>query len=100
LILLKNAVKKTYGTKGDKVVQMNYAAIDKTVEHLFEIPVPAKLQAIIHFLLLYQIKHLIYSEVTAPIIAGKGDDLPVSKMPIDGTLSFRFCKMGKEKYCS
>jgi pyruvate-ferredoxin/flavodoxin oxidoreductase len=86
IALIKNAVKKTYGTKGDKVVQMNYAAIDKTVEHLFEIPVPAKTTSKFSLPPVVSDKAPDFiQEVTAHIIAGKGDDLPVSKMPIDGT---------------
>ncbi len=38
-------------------------------------------------------------EVTAKIIAGEGDLLPVSKMPVDGTFPLTTTKMGKEKYC-
>lgn len=38
--LLKESIKKAYGKKGDKVVNMNFAAVDKAVEHLVEIPVP------------------------------------------------------------
>jgi pyruvate-ferredoxin/flavodoxin oxidoreductase len=84
--LIKDAVKKTYGSKGDKVVQMNYAAIDKTVENLFEIEVPAEASS--SYSLPPVVSHLapeFIQNVTAPIIAGKGDDLPVSRMPIDGT---------------
>ena len=84
--LIKNTVKKTYGAKGDKVVQMNFNAIDKTVENLFEIKVPGKITSsyIMPPVVSANAPQFI-QEVTAPIIAGKGDDLPVSKMPIDGT---------------
>lgn len=39
--LLKAAIKKTYGKKGDDVVNMNYAAVDKAVETLHKVEVPA-----------------------------------------------------------
>jgi pyruvate-ferredoxin/flavodoxin oxidoreductase len=86
ITLIKNTVKKTYGLKGEKIVQMNFAAIDKTVENLFEIPVPADVTS------KYVMPPVVSDKapdfiknVTAEIIAGHGDNLPVSKMPIDGT---------------
>jgi len=39
---IKKTIKKTYGKKGDEIVQMNYAAVDQAIEHLHEIPVPAE----------------------------------------------------------
>lgn len=39
--LLKESIKKAYGKKGEKVVNMNFAAVDKALEHLVEIPIPA-----------------------------------------------------------
>jgi pyruvate-ferredoxin/flavodoxin oxidoreductase len=84
--LIKSTVKKTYGTKGDKIVQMNFDAIDKTVENLFEIPVPATITSTYGLPPVVSDKAPEFiQQVTAPIIAGKGDDLPVSLLPIDGT---------------
>jgi len=83
---IKDAIKKTYGSKGDKIVQMNYKAVDQTLAHLFEIKVPAAVSSTI------DMKPPVPAEapdfvqdVTATLIAGKGDMLPVSKMPDDGT---------------
>ena len=39
--LLKDSIKKAYGKKGDKVVNMNYAAVDKAMERLVKIEIPA-----------------------------------------------------------
>jgi pyruvate-ferredoxin/flavodoxin oxidoreductase len=84
--LIKNTVKKTYGVKGDKVVQMNYAAIDATVDNLFEIKIPSEVTSSFSLPPVVSDRAPEFIQnVTAPIIAGKGDDLPVSKMPIDGT---------------
>ncbi len=84
--LIKNAIKKTYGAKGDKIVQMNFAAVDQTLENLFEVEVQDKATSKI------QLQPTVpanapdfVKEVTAKIIAGDGDLLPVSKMPSDGT---------------
>lgn len=84
--MIKDSIKKTYGAKGDKIVQMNFDAVDKTVANLFEVQVPNKITSN---------KKMqppvsgdapdFVKEVTAKIIAGEGDKLPVSKMPVDGT---------------
>lgn len=83
---IKGAIKKTYGSKGDKIVQMNFNAVDQTLAHLHEINVPAAVSSKI------RMKPPVPAEapefvqdVTALLIAGKGDQLPVSKMPDDGT---------------
>ena len=84
--MIKDTIKKTYGAKGDKIVQMNYDAVDKTLEGLFEISIPqvitSKLQ--LQPAVSGNAPHFV-KEVTARIIAGEGDLIPVSKMPIDGT---------------
>lgn len=84
--LIKDSIKKTYGAKGDKIVQMNYDAVDKTLAGLFEVPVPSQVTSKI------QLQPFVsgnapsfVKEVTAKIIGGEGDLIPVSKMPIDGT---------------
>lgn len=83
---IKYAIKKTYGKRGDVVVQKNYAAVDATLEHLHEVKVPGKITA------LFDIRPAVpaaapefVQKVTAKIVMGEGDDLPVSSLPIDGT---------------
>jgi len=84
--LIKNSIKKTYGAKGDKIVQMNFAAVDQTLANLYEVPVPDKVTSKLQLLpaVSPQAPEFI-QEVTARIISGHGDEIPVSKMPIDGT---------------
>ena len=84
--LIKNSIKKTYGAKGDKIVQMNFAAVDQTLDNLFEVTVPNKITS------KRQLQPAVSAnapafvhDVTAKMIAGEGDLLPVSKMPVDGT---------------
>jgi pyruvate-ferredoxin/flavodoxin oxidoreductase len=84
--MIKDSIKKTYGAKGDKIVQMNFNAVDQTVANLFEVIVPNKITSN------KQMQPAVsgnapdfVKEVTAKIIAGEGDSLPVSKMPVDGT---------------
>ena len=86
IAMIKDSIKKTYGAKGDKIVQMNFDAVDKTVANLFEVTVPNKITSN------KQMQPSVsgnapdfVKEVTAKIIAGEGDLLPVSKMPVDGT---------------
>jgi pyruvate-ferredoxin/flavodoxin oxidoreductase len=87
---IKKSIRKTYSKKGEEVVQMNIKAVDRTLDNLFEIPVPDSLEV----------------QVTAPttqkspipdaapafvrgvlgeMIARRGDQLPVSALPCDGT---------------
>ncbi|MFP4379760.1 MAG: pyruvate:ferredoxin (flavodoxin) oxidoreductase [Candidatus Sumerlaeia bacterium] len=84
--MLKDAIKKTYGRKGDKVVQMNFEAVDHAVANLKEVSYPAKPAG-------KKTKPSVVSanapdfvkSVTAKIMAQKGDTIPVSGMPADGT---------------
>jgi pyruvate-ferredoxin/flavodoxin oxidoreductase len=82
---IKDAVKKTYGKKGEKIVAMNNAAVDGTLERICEVKVPETVTS--------ETKMLppvpegapdFVKEVTAELIALRGDELPVSKMPVDG----------------
>ncbi|MCS7053603.1 MAG: pyruvate:ferredoxin (flavodoxin) oxidoreductase [Ignavibacterium sp.] len=84
--LIKDSIKKTYGAKGDKIVQMNFEAVDKTLDNLFEVPVPDKITSNIKLQPAIQGDAPEFvREVLAKIIEGKGDSIPVSKMPVDGT---------------
>ncbi len=83
---IKAAIKKTYGSKGSKIVEMNYAAVDQALGHLQEVEVPAKVSAE------FDVPPIVPDEapdfvkrVTAMMLEGKGDLLPVSALPVDGT---------------
>jgi pyruvate-ferredoxin/flavodoxin oxidoreductase len=95
---IKRSIKKTYGKRGEAVVQRNYQAVDQTLAHLYEIdyrlsttddrrpttngveplsltrrpPVPDEAPDFVR-------------KVLGPMIAGAGDSLPVSALPADGT---------------
>lgn len=94
--LIKDSIKKTYGAKGDKIVQMNFDAVDKTLANLFEVQVPNKITSTIKMQppVSGDAPDFV-KEVTARIIAGEGDQLPVSKMPIDGTFPLSTTKWEK-----
>ncbi len=83
---IKNAIKKTYGAKGDKIVQMNYAAVDQTLANLHEIKTTATPTSNIEMPPLVTPGSPEYvQKVVAGIIAGDGDSLPVSAFSPDGT---------------
>jgi pyruvate-ferredoxin/flavodoxin oxidoreductase len=83
---IKRSIEKTYGKKGEDIVRQNFNAVDQTIANLFEVTVPAKLTSIIEMPPTVSPRAPEYVRtVTAPIIAGHGDALPVSAMPPDGT---------------
>ena len=83
---IKYAIQKTYGKRGDAVVQKNYAAVDGTLANLFEVKVPKTASSTIEIRAAVPAQAPDFVQgVIASIIAGNGDDLPVSAMPLDGT---------------
>jgi pyruvate-ferredoxin/flavodoxin oxidoreductase len=83
---IKKSIEKTYSRKGQDVVEKNFAAVDQTLANLHKIDYPQQVTATYH-------QPPIVSEeapdfvkrVSAVMIAGKGDLLPVSAFPVDGT---------------
>ncbi len=83
---IKKTIQKTYGKRGEAVVQKNFAAVDHALANLHEVkvpekvtsktsrraPVPAEAPAFVR-------------NVLGPMIAFEGDSVPVSAMPVDGT---------------
>ena len=83
---IKNSICKTYAKKGDEIVQMNLRAVDETLAHLYEVEVPdavvpipsgsnGELKRAPEFV----------RNVLGEIMAGRGDRVPVSVLPNDGT---------------
>ncbi|MBI2280265.1 MAG: pyruvate:ferredoxin (flavodoxin) oxidoreductase [Bacteroidetes bacterium] len=83
---IKNAIVKSYSHKGEKVVNMNFNAVDKSLENLQQVDYPK---------LATSKKHLLSAMRNAPagfvtdvlekILGGFGDELPVSAFTVDGT---------------
>ncbi|HBE50418.1 MAG TPA: pyruvate:ferredoxin (flavodoxin) oxidoreductase, partial [Cyanobacteria bacterium UBA11369] len=84
---IKKSIRKTYGKKGEEIVQMNIKAVDQTLENLYEVgkgeqsqlpitnyqsPIPDTAPAFVR-------------EVLGKMISREGDELPVSALPCDGT---------------
>jgi pyruvate-ferredoxin/flavodoxin oxidoreductase len=83
---IKKSIKKTYGKKGDQIVQQNFQAVDATIANLHEVKVPVTVSSTITMPpVVPNTAPEFIRNVTAQIIAGFGDDLPVSAMPVDGT---------------
>ncbi len=83
---IKYAIEKTYSKRGAEVIRRNFEAVDATLAHLHEVPIPSAVTA----------THArppmvspdapdFVQRMTAVLMAGKGDLLPVSAFPVDGT---------------
>ena len=83
---IKTAVAKTYARRGADVVERNQAAVDRALEGLHRIEVP-ELATATRELPAFVPAHApdFVQAVTAEMLAGRGDDLPVSALPVDGT---------------
>ena len=82
---IKKSIKKTYGAKGDKIVEMNFHAVDKTLENLHQVTVPNRING-------FEVPPPVTANapdyvknVLGTIISNKGDSLPVSAFPVDGS---------------
>ena len=83
---IKKGIRKSYGRKGEAVVQKNFDAVDKTLENLFAIDYSNFIvgDKKIETLNLDKAPGFV-RDVLSKIISGDGDDLPVSAFPVDGT---------------
>jgi len=83
---IKGSIRATYGRKGTELVEQNFAAVDSALEHLFEVPVPSEVSSRRERLRVVPPEAPPFVQhVTAMMMAGHGDDLPVSALPVDGT---------------
>ena len=83
---IKKAIAKTYGRKGEQIVQMNYAAVDAALAALQNVPIPAapSADAVATVPPSYANAPQFVREVTARLLADQGDLMPVSAIPFDG----------------
>jgi pyruvate-ferredoxin/flavodoxin oxidoreductase len=83
---IKDAIQKTYGKRGKEIVEMNNAAVDKALAHLHEVKVPSQADSKITRRAPVPARAPDFvQKVTAEMIAGRGDLIPVSQLPVDGT---------------
>ena len=83
IALLKADIKKTYGKKGDHIVQMNIDAVDRTLDNLIEVQIPEAWKDGDGFPEVASTTDFM-DKVVRPILAQKGDSLPVSAFEPDG----------------
>ena len=83
---IKHHIEESYGKKGEKIVNTNFAAVDNALSNLHEVKVPNKVNSKLakHLSVPVEAPEFV-QKVTAKIIAGEGDDLPVSVFSPDGT---------------
>ncbi|PSW05227.1 pyruvate:ferredoxin (flavodoxin) oxidoreductase [Photobacterium lipolyticum] len=83
---IKTAIEKTYARKGPEVVKKNFAAVDHTLSHLYQVEVQDKVTATgVSKPTVSELAPKFVQEVTAAMMGGKGDLIPVSMLPVDGT---------------
>ncbi len=83
---IKYAIVKTYGKRGQAVIDQNFAAVDATLQNLHRVPLTTEVTSRFERLpVVPEYAPEFIRSVTARIIEGLGDDLPVSMMPVDGT---------------
>ncbi|MHB1155308.1 MAG: pyruvate:ferredoxin (flavodoxin) oxidoreductase [Phycisphaerales bacterium] len=81
---IKEAIRKTYAKKGDEIVKRNFAAVDQTLEHLHEVTPGTVTSKRTRPAVVSDKAPDLVKRVTAMMMAGKGDLLPVSALPVDG----------------
>jgi len=86
VLAIKESIKKTYGKKGEKVVSMNIEAVDMALSAIERVEIPNKITSNISMppTVGDNVPEFV-KNLTAKIIAGKGDELKVSDFPLDGT---------------
>ena len=83
---IKKAIKKTYGKRGDAVVQQNFAAVDAALAHLHRVPLPDKVTSTFNILpVISPNAPEFVRNILGAIANGQGDELPVSALPPGGT---------------
>jgi pyruvate-ferredoxin/flavodoxin oxidoreductase len=97
--LIKTSIKKTFGAKGEHIVKMNWEAVDKTKDSLVRVKVPAKIEDIQES---YVPRQLIADDagefaknIIEKVMYLKGDEIPVSHMPLDGKVPINTARLEK-----
>ena len=83
---IKKAIKKTYGSKGDKVVEMNTKAVDMALDKIEEVKVPGSFKGkVVESPTVSSDAPEFVKETTSKMLRREGDTVKVSEMPADGT---------------
>jgi pyruvate-ferredoxin/flavodoxin oxidoreductase len=93
---IKNAIKKTYGKRGETILRKNFAAVDGALGEMAEVKVPATATSKLHRKPpVEDAGNEFVQRVTSMLLAGKGDLLPVSALPPDGTFPTNTARIEK-----
>ncbi len=83
---IKQAIEKTYASKGSAMVEMNFRAVDRALDHLHQVRIPGRAGSDREMdPVVPDHAPAFVRDVTAAMLRGEGDRLPVSKLPVDGT---------------
>ena len=83
---IKSAIEETYGKRGEAVVRNNFAAVDTTLANLHEVTIPASVSSTIEVLApVPAYAPAFVRDVLGTMMAGRGDSIPTSALPPDGT---------------
>ena len=94
--LIKKAIRKSFSKKGQDIVDMNWAAVDRAAAALEEIPIPAKItKSAAAPKLIPKDADDFTKNVIEPIMHLKGDGIPVSRMPYDGRVPTATARLEK-----
>ncbi len=93
---IKKSIEKSYSAKGAEIVQQNCAAVDASIANLHEIKLPAKADGArtVPLPVAGDAPGFV-RDVLGSMIAGRGDELPVSALPVDGTFPTATAKWEK-----
>ncbi len=98
---IKSALAKTYASKGESVINKNYAAIDKALENLKKVDYPLTILAKEEEQFSFNSNAPDFAKnVLQRILSGEGDELPVSAFPVDGTYPTATTKWEKRNIAS
>jgi pyruvate-ferredoxin/flavodoxin oxidoreductase len=100
---MKDAIDKTFRKKGAKVVEMNWNAIDGSLNAIEEVIIPAQISVSAPELEVLRGEHQTENwikDVVEPIVRLKGDNIPVSKMTLDGSMPLSVTRMEKRRIAS
>ena len=93
---IKEAIRKTYGKRGESILRRNFAAVDAALANLHEVQFPADATSEVHRLPPVSTNSTEFVQrVTSMLLDGRGDLLPVSALPVDGTFPTNTAKVEK-----
>jgi len=94
ILAIKEAIRRTYGKRGQVVLDRNEAAVDSALDGLAEVSVPEGVLSVAATVPVFESSDLV-ARTTATMLAGRGDTLPVSALPVDGTFPVGTAKLEK-----